>query len=277
MKLGFMIYSLGRSLADKTLTVPGALALMKELGVEGVDITTWHVEGYTNAEVRQMVADAGLVTSCYIGGVSLAMGPGPERQEALDETKKVIDGAAETEALCALITAGGCLPGQDKTEGRRNISAGLAELAPYAKAQGVVLTIEDFGASTSAYQTGAECLECIEMAGPEVMLTYDSGNMILGDDDPVDFIRVTKDRIVHAHAKDWRLLSPDAENCLTSRAGRKYIGETVGHGIIDYPAVVAALNGIGYDGYFSFEYEGSGDPIQAAREGTAYLLGLLNK
>ncbi len=271
MKPGFMLYSLGRSLADGSLAVPGALQFMKELGAEGVDITAWHVDQYTNAQVRQLVADAGLVTSCYIGGTSLTMDAGPERRAALDTARKIMDDSAEVGAQIVLLTAGSCAPGQDKAEGRRNVAAGLAQLLPHARANGCILTIEDFGASSAAYQTAAECLECCELAGPDMMLTYDTGNMVMGDENPVDFLEVVKARVAHAHAKDWRRLPSDAEQGLRSRAGKKYIGTVVGQGILNYPRIIAALKAIGYAGFLAFEYEGEQDPMEAAREGMAYL------
>lgn len=275
MKLGCMIYSLGRCFAEGSLTVPQALALIKECGGEGADISAWHVTRYSNAEVRRMVADAGLVTSCYIGGASLTMTDSTERAKALDEMRKIIDATAEVGATTALLTTGGCAEGQSHAEARRNVAEGLAELLPYAEERSVVLTIEDFGSPLAPYQTGAECLECCELAGPDMMLTYDTGNMVMGDEDPVDFLTITKARVVHAHAKDWELLPPDAEQCLTARSGRKYIGTTVGQGVLDYPAIIAALKAMGYGGFVSFEYEGRGDPVQAAREGMAYLKNLI--
>ncbi len=271
MKLGFMIYSLGRSLADGTLTVPGALRLMRELGAEGVDITTWHVSQYSNAEVRQMVADAGLVTSCYIGGTTLTMDEGPERRTALDTMRKIIDSAAEAGAGIVLLTTGECAPGQDRDAARRNIAAGLKALLPHARANGCTLTFEDRGAYSSTLQIGAECLECCELAGPEMRLTYDIGNMVPGDEDPVDFLNTVKARLAHAHAKDWQLLPADAQKGLTSRSGKKYIGTVVGQGVLDYPRIIAALKALNYDGYLSFEYEGESDPVQAAREGMDFL------
>ena len=45
----------------------------------------------------------------------------------------------------------------------------------------------------------------------------------------------------------------------------------MGRGVIDYAAVFAALRAMEYDGFLSFEYEGRGHPIEAAREGMAYL------
>jgi len=275
LKLGFMIYSLGRSLADGTLTVPGAFALMKELGVEGVDITGGHVAAHTTAEVKQMLADAGLVTSAYIGGANLTMSDEAQRAEALDEIRAVIDTAAEYETDNLLVTTGACAQGQDKAEGRRNVAAGLAQVLPHAEACGITVSIEDFGSPLAPYQTSDECMETCELAGPGLKVTYDSGNMVMGDEDPVEFLHAVKSRMSHAHAKDWKLLPADADKGLTSRAGKKYIGEVVGDGVLDYPAIIAALKDMGYEGFLSFEFEGATDPVDAARRGVGYLRELM--
>ena len=271
MRLGFMIYSLGRSLAAGDLDVPGALALMKELGTEGVDISQWHVTELTNAQVRTMVADAGLDMASYIGGANLCTPDPSVRAESLDAIKVVIDNAAECGAPSALITTGACAPDQDRTEGRKLVAAGLAELLPQAKAAGVTLTIEDFGSLLAPYQTGAEVLECSEWAGPEMMITYDSGNMIMGDEDPVAALEIMKPRVVHAHAKDWALLPADADPRVMARSGKNYIGAVTGSGVLDYPAILDALQAMEYEGYLAFEYEGPDDPVAAARQGMAYL------
>jgi L-ribulose-5-phosphate 3-epimerase len=275
MKLGMMLYSLGRAISGGQVDLPGALAVMKECGCEGVDMDNWNSQGRPIGEIRSMVADAGLAVSCYIGGADLTMGAGPERSAGADALRKVVDDGAEMGAGCILVTTGVCAPGADRDEGRRNVAAGLAEVLPHAKAAGIALSIEDFGALQSPYQTAAECLETCEMAGPDLRMTYDSGNMVLGDEDPVAFLQAVKHLMVHAHAKDWALQAPDFEGGLPSRAGKRYVGTVCGQGVIDYPAVIGALKEIGYEGYLSFEYEGSGDPIAAAHEGTAYLLSLM--
>jgi sugar phosphate isomerase/epimerase len=275
MKLGFMIYSLGRTIAEGGLTVPQALALMRECGAEGVDVSDWNVQGHTNAEARAMVHDAGLAVSCYISGADLTTGPGPERSAALDHLRARLDDAVEVGGSTVLFTTGVAAEGADRAEARRNAAAGLAELLPRAADLGLTLTIEDFGALQSPYQTAAECLETCELAGPGLMLTYDTGNMVLGDEDPVAFLKAVAPKVVHAHAKDWRRLSYGSLFGLPSRAGHRYVGAVVGKGVINYPAVIAALKQMGYPGYLSFEYEGPEDQIQAARDGCAYLRSLI--
>jgi sugar phosphate isomerase/epimerase len=270
-----MLYSLGRAISSGQVDVPGALKVMKDCGCEGVDMDSWHGQGRTAAEMAAMVADAGLVTSCYIGGADLTMGPGPERSAGVDELKKLVDDGAEMGAGCILVTTGVCAPGADRNVGRKNVGAGLAELMPHVKAAGVTLTIEDFGALQSPYQTSDECLETCALAGPDLRMTYDSGNMVLGDQDPVEFLHAVEHLMAHAHAKDWALMGAGEEGGLPSRAGRKYAATVCGRGVIDYPAVIGALKAIGYEGFLSFEYEGGEDGVEAAKEGTAYLLSLM--
>jgi len=103
------------------------------------------------------------------------------------------------------------------------------------------------------------------------MVTYDIGNMVLGDEDPVHSLEIIRERVVYAHAKDWVLLPSDAGTGHVSPSGKRYAGTVVGRGVIDYAVVFAALRRMKYDGFISFEYEGSGDPVEAAREGMAYL------
>ena len=81
--------------------------------------------------------------------------------------------------------------------------------------------------------------------------------------------------VVHAHAKDWERLPDNADSGLTSRCGRKYIGTVVGSGVLDYPAIVGLLKAMDYRGFLSFEYEGRGDPVAAARQGMAVLRDLV--
>lgn len=275
MRPGFMIYSLGRALSDGTLTVPDALKLMKELGAEGVDITAWHVADYSLAEARQMVADAGLVVSCYIDGANVLAEDPAERGAAMDKLRRIIDETAEIGCKTALLITGDCKTREERAAGRRQTAEALAELLPQARANGVTLTFEDRGSLLCPYQTGAECLEVCELAGPEMMLTYDTGNMIPSGEDPVTFFEVARSRVAHVHVKDWALLPPEATQGLASLSGRRYQGAIIGQGVLDYPRIFAALKAADYKGFVSFEYEGGGDPIQAAREGMAYLHRLM--
>lgn len=271
MKLGCMLYSLGRSLQDGSLNLSQALSLIKETGGEGVDVMAAYVRDYANTELRQMVADSGLVTCCYIAGANFVVTDAIQQAEAVESVRRAIDDAQEVGAEVMLITTGGCPEGMQKSEARKLVANGLSVLLPHAKGAGITLTIEDVGGPQAPYRLGAEVLECCELAGPELMITYDSGNMVIGDEDPVEALAVMRLRVVYAHAKDWELLPPEAETNLISPSGKRYVGTVVGQGVIDHVPVFAALRAMHYDGFVSFEYEGRGDPVEATRAGMRYL------
>jgi sugar phosphate isomerase/epimerase len=73
--------------------------------------------------------------------------------------------------------------------------------------------------------------------------------------------------------KDWRWAEGGR---LSTPDGQRFDSELVGQGILDYPAVLAAMKASGYQGALSFEYEGTRDRVEAAREGIAYLQSVLD-
>jgi sugar phosphate isomerase/epimerase len=274
MKLGCMLYSMGRSIHSGAITIPDALRVIRESGGLGVDLMEGLMGTHSPEELRAMVEDAGLVVSSHIGGRNLTQDDPTARQEGVDAIKKLIDDSRTLGTDVLLVTTGGCAEGQDKAEARRNVARALAEILPYAREAGVILTIEDFGSPAAPYQTSDEVLETCELAGPDLMVCYDSGNMVMGDEDPVDFLRAVAPRVRHAHAKDWTLVSDDQAR-LRSRAGKGYIGAVCGEGVLDYPAIIAELKAVDYQGFLAFEYEGPDDPVEMTRKGMAYLAGLL--
>ncbi|MBM3499437.1 MAG: sugar phosphate isomerase/epimerase [Armatimonadetes bacterium] len=274
MKLGCMLYSMGRSIGSGAITIPEGLRVIRESGGLGVDLMEGLSGSHSVPELRAMVEDAGLVVSSHIGGRNLTQDDPAARREGTDAIRQLIDDTRELGSGVLLVTTGGCAEGQDKAEARRNVAQALAEVLPHACQAGVILTIEDFGSPVAPYQTSDEVMETCELAGPELMVTYDSGNMIMGDEDPVAFLRAVAPRVRHAHAKDWALV-PDDQARLRSRAGKGYIGATTGEGALDYPAIIAELQAMDYDGFLAFEYEGPDDPVEETRKGMGYLRGLM--
>lgn len=274
MKLGCMLYSLGRSIRASTITIPDALRLIRECGALGVDLMEGLTGTYSSDELKRMVADAGLVVSSHIGGRNLTQDDSLVRREGVEAIKRLVDESCALGTDLLLVTTGTCAEGQDRRKARRNVASALSEVLPYAREAGITLTIEDFGSPLAPYQTSEEVLETCELAGPDLMVTYDSGNMIMGDEDPVHFLRAVAPRVRHAHAKDWVLVSHE-EARLHSRSGKGYIGAATGEGVLDYPAIIAELRRIGYEGFVSFEYEGPDDPVEMTRRGMAYLKRLM--
>ena len=274
MRLGCMLYSMGRSVHSGAITIPEAFRVIRESGGLGVDLMEGLMGAHSPQELRAMVEDAGLVVSSHIGGRNLTQDDPAARREGVGAIKRLVDDSRTLGTEVLLVTTGACAAGQDKAEARRNVARALAEVLPYAREAGVVVTIEDFGSSLAPYQTSDEVMETCELAGPDLMVCYDSGNMIMGDEDPVAFLRAVAPRVRHAHAKDWALV-PEDQARLHSRAGKGYIGAVCGEGALDYPAIIAELRAMDYPGFLAFEYEGPDDPVEMTRKGMAYLAGLI--
>jgi L-ribulose-5-phosphate 3-epimerase len=107
------------------------------------------------------------------------------------------------------------------------VVAALKRLAPAAEAKGVVLALE-------SYLSAGDILKILERVGsPAVQVYYDVGNSQDMGYPILDEIRELRAHIVEVHAKDTK--------------------DLYGKGSMDFPAVRAALEGIGYKGWFVLE------------------------
>jgi inosose dehydratase len=113
-------------------------------------------------------------------------------------------------------------------------------------------------------ESGRDLDHFLASTGPAVGLTLDTGHAMLGGIDPVAVIGRHPDRIAHVHCKDVRqpvfddLHGRDASFLDGVLAGMFTVP---GDGRIDYDAVMAALQRIGYRGWVILEAEQ--DPARA--------------
>ena len=98
--------------------------------------------------------------------------------------------------------------------------------------------------------------------------------------DPVEFLREFPDRIAHTHMKDVFVdLVPGRGGILGSHLGfgdanRRWDFRSIGHGVVDFPAILRTLNAIGYEGPLSVEWE---DPHMAREHGAKESVDFLKK
>lgn len=141
-------------------------------------------------------------------------------------------------------------------------------------AHGVILSIEPVNRAESLFlNTGAEARALCEAVGhARVGVTIDTFHANIEEKDVAGAVRLLGKRLAHIHA---------------SENDRGLLGS--GH--VDFPAIIAALRGIGYEGYLMIEGFGwsagepdslgalYGDPAvspeRIALEGARYLRGLL--
>lgn len=169
-------------------------------------------------------------------------------------------------------------------EGWATLFANLDKLEKVAAEYGVLAVIHPHVGTM--VETGDDVEKVL--AGSRIGFCLDTGHMMIGGADPVEFARKHADRIKHVHAKDVNESVADQV-----RDGSKTYIEAVasglyaplGQGDVDIKTIVDSLEAVGYDGWYVLEQdtivsgapaEGTG-PIDDARASVAYLRSLLGE
>ena len=177
------------------------------------------------------------------------------RQQAHDLTCQLLDAAAAAEIGAVLVVpavvgrADEPAPQVAYTDAFNRSLDALQALRWEAEARNVVIAIENVW--NRFLLSPLEAADLVDRVNsPHVGFYFDTGNvMTFGY--PQDWITTLGRRIARVHIKDYDLTRP-------GHAGFCPLGE----GSVDWPAVVAALCAVRYDGPLT--YEGSGDPVDLA-------------
>ncbi|NYF98274.1 TIM barrel protein [Janibacter cremeus] len=129
------------------------------------------------------------------------------------------------------------------------------------------------------------------LAGSRIGLCLDTGHLLIGGGDPVKVAVEHPDRIAHMHLKDvdiaWARRVQDGSAAYTDAvAAGMYVA--LGEGDVDVAAIVSAVEGAGYTGWYVLEQDtilpgdpadpatpkGSGDPVTDVRTSVAHLTSI---
>ena len=127
-------------------------------------------------------------------------------------------------------------------------------------------------------ETPAEVEELLDRSDPEILgLCLDTGHFAFGGGDPAEAIRSFADRIWHIHLKDFDpsiASRSQEENWDYLESLRIGVFSELGKGAVDFPAVLRALDSIGFDSWVVVEqdlFPGAGTPKESAIRNRAYL------
>lgn len=148
--------------------------------------------------------------------------------------------------------------------------------------------MEEFGLETVFHhhcagfvETPAEVARLLEMTDPALVgLCLDTGHYAFGGGDPVECIRRHSARIRHLHLKDVApgvMARGRAEGLDYFQATAAGVFCELGRGCVDFPAVIATVKALGYDGWAVVEQDILAEmeaPLESALRNRAYLLGL---
>jgi inosose dehydratase len=107
-------------------------------------------------------------------------------------------------------------------------------------------------------------------------LAPDTGHLLAGGSDPVEIFTTFRDRIVHAHLKDYKKPDPSPSTALRASTARGSF-VALGEGSIDFRGIIDRVVSRPFDGWLNVELDGGRgrDPADVARDARAYLTGTL--
>ena len=159
----------------------------------------------------------------------------------------------------------------------RNLASGLDELARRIEPLGMTLAFHNH---VGTYvETPAETARLLDETDPALVgWCLDVGHLAFGGGLAMELLPKYADRVKHVHVKDvdGRVLArAKAEGWSFGQALAHFIFPPLGQGIAQIPEVVAALKGVGYDGWYVIEQDTAPDPTAVAKANRVYLEGLL--
>ncbi len=130
-------------------------------------------------------------------------------------------------------------------------------------------------------ETPEETAQFLRMTDPALLgLVFDTGHYRFGGGDPLVGLQQHTDRIWHVHFKDHDPAIAERsrrEGWNAIQSVEHGIFCELGHGDIDFPAILARLNDQNYQGWIVVEQDvlpGMGSPKESARRNRAYLLSI---
>lgn len=229
--------------------LPTGLEAIARGGIHSVGLWREAVTAVGVPSVARIISDLGLRVSSYCtGGFSVAP-TSRTLAEALRETRRGLDEAAELGAP-ALVVRGGGLPhdSQDLRGAQHAVAHALNELEEHAVASGVTLALEPlhpmFAADRGVVTTVLQALEIAEqLDSPAIGVVIDTYNS-WWDPELLTLIERAANRIAVVQVADW--VTPLAADPLLSRG-------MMGDGHISFPPIVNALQKAGYAGDIEVE------------------------
>lgn len=264
MKLGVMI--------SMTTEIDESFEKLISMGFQTCQLNCWQPELYTD-EMAELVTLAvekhgveitafwcgwtgNRVWDFYEGPLTLGIVPVDCRQVRCDEIKKGADFAKKI-GISNVVTHAGFLPENPSSTEYHSVVATLKGIAQHLKNNGQNFLFE------TGQETPVTLRRTIEDIGTgNLGINLDPANLILyGKANPVDALDVFGEYVMGIHGKDG----------LYPTNGRN-LGEEVriGDGKVNYPALIARLKELGYDGAITIEREISGarqiEDIKYAKE-----------
>lgn len=140
----------------------------------------------------------------------------------------------------------------------------LALVEQKVKQYDIKVAIHNHGPGDKVYPTPESAFERIKNLDKRIGLCIDIGHTVRIGADPIQDVMRFADRLHDLHIKDVSAAAASGETL------------EIGRGVIDIPAFLKALIGVGYSGVAAFEYEkDADDPLPGLAESVGFVRGVL--
>ena len=265
--------TLGHTLGTPDVPLDEALRLFREAGLDGAEII-WQDgyraaipesdDGSVTASVRGWARDLGIVIGAltpYVWGINSL--DEAERQRDIARLVTCIRVAESLDCHRIRIYGGAFSTDEHRAhepELWSRLVDSLGELGTVAAEHGVVLCVENhFSTMTESAEQTVRLMRELDLNS--VGILYDQANLTFTHcEDYAEAIAQQARWIRHVHVKDLEWMDPNRRlrTAGVSRIkpeDRVHWSRMIGDGVLDWPAIVAALDAVGYDGFYSLEYE----------------------
>jgi sugar phosphate isomerase/epimerase len=281
MKIGISAYSFSKLIKGGRFTLFDAVTRAKEIGYsaiefigltppEGKDISSFA------GDLRNACDKAGLSVTCYAVTADFLNGSGGDSDVEAERVKNAVDIAGILGAPCLRhdaawgIKGTGCRTYRDAI---RLIAPAIRKITEYAAQSGIRTMTENHGYLLQDSRRMEELVLAVDH--PNYGLLVDIGNFMCADESGLAALPTVMPYAFHVHAKDFLWKSgaesrPD-DSWFSTRGGNYLRGTILGHGAVSLSQCLAFIKVTGYAGGVSLEFEGSEDPLDAARRGFEFL------
>lgn len=269
--------------AFKQSTLPEAVRAIAKQGYAGVEVMAdaphMRADTFTDAQakdIRALIDDLGLAVSnvnaftgfCFDGGDTYhptwVEPDAALRQQRIDYTRRAIELTAMIGGRTISLQPGGPYMGRNVDELFDLYAEGLRQCLAVARSCGVTLGVEP---EPGLMIENTKQFDRLKRHGfpdePQVMMNCDVGHFFCVWQDPAEVIRSHHDVIAHVHLEDIK----------GKRVHQHYVP---GDGKINFPAIFAALDEVGYNGFVTVElYPYTSTATEVARRAVEHLRPLL--
>jgi inosose dehydratase len=232
--------------------------VLTEMRAVGLAATEVGPEGFLPKDPAALAATLADHDLHAVGGFVPAVlhVPGHDPAPAVD---LVLDGFVAAGARTLVLSADSGLTGYDARPelddaGWRTLLGNLDRLSALAAERGITAVLHPHVGTM--VENGDEVARVLDGSG--IALCLDTGHLLIGGTDPAALARQVPERIAHTHLKDvdGRFARRVQGGELTyTEAVRAGLYRPLGSGDVDVAAIVAVLEGRGYDGWYVLEQD----------------------